>query len=135
MIRSTKEDRDKITRVVKRVVKVKTGVVMDDVTARLLIEAVVELYFKTVIETGYVRLPGGWGSLHLRELKPTRKRLPTGTMLKVTGDRAIIRYVEGLAARELLGKLDKYPGRLKERRSALDELYLHLGEEITTDEV
>lgn len=135
LIRSTKEDRDKIIRVVKRVVKVKTGGTMDDVTAKLLVEAVVELLVKTTIETGYVRLPGGWGSLHLRELKPTKKTMPGGTVLKVSGDRAVIRYVEGLAAREMLGKFDKYPDRVGKRRSALDELYLHLGAEIDESEV
>jgi len=123
---------DQITEMVQKAVALKTGRRFDRVTARGIVDATIEMFFTSAVQTGYARLPKGFGSLHLRTLKPTRVRVPTGDMLEIKEERKILKYVEGLAVRDLLGKLDKHPGRTKPRTSAVDELFEGI-EERTSD--
>lgn len=90
--------------------------------AKAIFEAVVEMMFTHALKTGQFRFPKGFGSLFLRTLSPTRKKLPNGEWINLPGDRAILRYNEGLTVREMLGKKVKEPHRRKTaRKSALPE--------------
>jgi len=69
------------------------------------LEGVTEIVFNVAIKHGYVRLPGGHGSLSLQRLKRDAKpkRLPTGEMVTMGANRVRLRYEEGAAVREALG--------------------------------
>lgn len=116
---------------IQKAVALKTGRRLDRPTAKAIFDASIEMIFTAAAQTGYMRLPRGFGSFNLRELKPTRLRTPQGTMMDIKESRHTLKYTEGLAIREMLGKLDKHPGRVKPRRSAVSELFEHIEGELT----
>jgi len=81
---------------------------------RVLYLALFEFVIRETIRRGFVRLPGGWGSLELRitNTRATQKLTPDGELVPV-GPRPSIRFREGLALRALLGKLS--PSEYKRR--------------------
>lgn len=70
---------------------------------REILDVVVEILFRTAIKEGYFRLPSGFGSLKVTQLRSSTKRLPTGEVVELTEPRSRLRYEEGAAVRELLG--------------------------------
>lgn len=85
------------------------GAVLNVKIARLLLDAIVELWIRSAIEYGRAKLPQGWGSFILRVLytKPQRaSRLPTGEIF-MRQPRAKLRYEEGSFIKQMLGTLPK----------------------------
>ena len=70
---------------------------------REVLDAVTEIIIRTAIKEGYFRLPSGFGSLKVLQLRSTQKRLPTGEVVELQPKRSRLRYEEGSAVRELLG--------------------------------
>jgi hypothetical protein len=70
---------------------------------REILDAVTEIVIRTAIMEGYFRLPGGFGSFKVLQLRPSQKRLPTGEVVELKSTRSRLRYEEGAAVRELLG--------------------------------
>ncbi len=97
---------DDVIDTLARVMKEKRNIVITEPDLRYLYEALVELLITETIDRGNVRLPGGWGSLVLRVLneRGTPRMIPGGGTVPVA-PRAAIRFREGLALREVLGKL------------------------------
>jgi hypothetical protein len=89
--------------------------------AKSLFEAQIDLIFGFAIHTGLFRFPKGLGTLHLKQLAPTNKKLPNGEFRSYGGNRPILRYHEGLSIRAALGKPDKYPSRKRPIRKSLIE--------------
>lgn len=87
--------------------------------AKNLFEMQIDMVFSFAIHTGLFRFPKGLGTLHLKQLAPTNKKLPTGETKTFGGNRPILRYHEGLSVRAALGKPDKYPGRKRPVRDSL----------------
>lgn len=120
--------KEQVYEMIQRAVALKTGRRIDRLTAKGILDAAIEMLFTAAVQNGYVRLPRAFGSLHLRELQPTRKRTPQGEIVDIPQKRHILKYVEGLAVREMLGKPDKYDARSKPRESAVSELFEKLEE-------
>lgn len=114
--------KDHAIKVVQAGIHKMTGVNVGKAGAKLLVEAALEALLFGAIRAGYLRLPRGFGSFHLKTPKPFSRKLPTGQVVEVTKPRASLRYVEGLAIREVLRKTDKYSARRKPRVAAIEEL-------------
>lgn len=87
------------------VVKDKPNLRIGHELGRVILEGVTEALFKTAITHGYMRFPGGYGSMKVQRLKRDAqlKRLPTGEMVPMPPNRVRLRYEEGAAVREALG--------------------------------
>lgn len=115
--------KDEVHAVLMAGVKRLTGAQINREAAKALVEAVLETLLFGAIRVGYVRLPRGFGSFHLRtQTGPLRRRLPSGRLVEMTQPRVRLKYEEGLAIRDLLGKPDKHPHRRKPRTSAVTDL-------------
>lgn len=89
-----------------------------------ILEGVAEIVFTIAAREGYVRLPGGYGSLRVKRLKPDPKpkRLPTGRVIKLQSNRSKLVYEDGAAVRDLLGLTPKTNyQRVFQRESVLTE--------------
>lgn len=97
-----------IVKTLQKVMKRKRQLLIAEDDIRYLYEALIELLMTEVIARGQVRLPDGWGSLVLKVLneRGTPRLTPGGHVVPV-GPRAAVRLREGLALREVLGKLSK----------------------------
>lgn len=76
-----------------------------------ILNAVVEIIFRTAIKEGYFKLPAGFGSLKVQELRGTVKKLPTGQLLTLSANRSRLRFTEGTAVKDLLGMPYKWTSR------------------------
>lgn len=109
-----------IHRMISRVVaESRVGKVLPMTDSRKIFEMCVEAIFRAVASTGYFRFPKGYGSLALKTMKGTRRRTPQGEWVAIEGNRVFVRYREGLATRELLGKTSPWHPRKKPRESML----------------
>lgn len=117
---SDEQFKDWLYEVIDTAVKEKTGRRLTKPIARKLFQLLFELIFDRIIETGYFRLPGGYGSFALKHLKDLNmvKNIPSiegPVKVEVTG-RARIRYTMGVAVREKLGVAPKGKYRRQSRR-------------------
>ena len=85
---------------------------------REVLDAVIEIVMRTALAEGYFRLPGGFGSFKVQQLKSMDKRLPTGQVVALNARRSRLRYEEGAAVRELLGMPYKTSYRRKHLRTS-----------------
>lgn len=85
---------------------------------REILEAVVEICLRSAMAEGYFRLPNGFGSFRLQQLKNTVKRMPGGRLVALTDRRSRLRYEEGAAVRELIGMPPKTSYRRKYARES-----------------
>jgi len=90
--------------------------------AKRIFDRLTELIFQRVIETGYFRFPGGYGSLKLTKLRENAvvRTMPDGTKVKPRMDRYKIRYKDGVAVMEKLGT-SPHKYRRKNPRKSVSE--------------
>jgi hypothetical protein len=83
----------------------KTGKRIGRAGGKLLFDTAVQMVFASATKEGSFRFPGGYGSLHVRNLnegtKP--KRLPSGATTTIGAGRRKLRYVEGNEVKGLMG--------------------------------
>lgn len=83
----------------------KTGKRIGRAGGKMLFDTAVQEIFKAATADGSFRFPGGFGSLHVRNLnegtKP--KRLPSGATTVIGAGRRKLRYVEGNEVKGLMG--------------------------------
>jgi hypothetical protein len=85
---------------------------------REVLDVVIEIVIRTALQEGYFRLPSGFGSFKVTQLRSSTKRLPTGALVSLTEPRSRLRYEEGAAVRELLGMPYKTSYRRKYHRQS-----------------
>lgn len=117
---SDEQFKDWLYEVMDTAVREKTGRRLTKPIARKLFQLIFELIFDRIIETGYFRLPSGYGSFTLKHLKDLDmiKNIPSiegPVQVKATG-RARIRYTMGVTVREKLGVAPKGKYRRQSRR-------------------
>lgn len=73
--------------------------------AKRILDRMVEMIFKRVVETGYFRFPNGYGSLKLGKLKENAqaKKMPDGTIVTPKPHRFKVKYKDGVAVMDMLG--------------------------------
>ena len=102
---------------IRKEIDVRGGYLIPKDIAKGVYEAVIEVIIRTCIEEGQFRFPNGWGGLVLKILKGRRNmRLPHGETASFR-DRPVIRFREGLATREILGKLSPFERKEYKRKS------------------
>lgn len=90
---------------IAKMVRDTTGKVISKPNAKRVFDRLTELIFQRVVETGYFRFPGGYGSLKLTKLRENavERTMPDGSIVKPKPDRYKIRYKDGVAVMEMLG--------------------------------
>lgn len=87
-----------------------------------LLKGLTEIVFRTAIKEGFFRFPAGWGTLRTRPLACYKKRLPSGDIVQLPPARQRLKYEEGSAVRELVGRplRTKYERQFRRRTILTD---------------
>lgn len=88
-----------------RLVREKTGVAISRAQARSIFNLATEVVFRRVVEAGYFRFPGGYGSFKLVQLRENAavRTMPGGDKVKPKNRRYKVKYASGVAVMDMLG--------------------------------
>lgn len=102
---SDDEFKDVLHETLDKMVYDKTRKKLGKDVAKRVLDRMVEMIFKRVVETGYFRFPNGYGSLKLGKLKEnaSSKTMPDGTVVTPKPHRFKVKYKEGVAVMDMLG--------------------------------
>lgn len=102
---SDDEFKDVLHETIDRMVREKTDRKLGKDTAKRILDRMVEMIFKRVVETGYFRFPNGYGSLKLGKLKENAaaKKMPSGEVVTPKPHRFKVKYKDGVAVMDMLG--------------------------------
>lgn len=97
--------KDVLHETIDKMVRDKVGHKLGKDTAKRILDRMVEMIFKRVVETGYFRFPNGYGSLKLGKLTEhaAPKVLPGGVVVQPKPHRYKVKYKDGVAVMDMLG--------------------------------
>lgn len=106
--------KEKIYAKIQQWVQDKVGKNIGKTGGNQIFDMVVLEIFQLAVADGSLRLNAGFGSFHMRDYKPGKRRTPSG-VIATFGDRKKLRYEQGVSVEAMITGIARQPRKVKPR--------------------